>query len=456
MYRKITTDLDRWFKQADRKPLIIRGARQVGKTWIVRDFAKQSNLKLLEINFERDVKARNLFVDNDPQKTIMQLEIFFNCRINPKEIILFLDEIQGAKELFPKLRWFAEELPELAIIATGSLLDFMLREHESSMPVGRIQYLYLEPMSFEEFLSALGQDKLLDFLSSYQISEKIPDILHERLQQFIREYVFVGGLPAVVKNWAQNQSFLQVGERQQNIITTYKDDFAKYAKQAVHERLDEVFSGIPRLLSKKFKYSAINKDLQSVMLKNALNLLCRARICHKIHVCAGNGIPLEAEIKETAFKVIMLDVGLASAAMGIISPIIKLDDSRLANEGGIAEQLVGQLLRATFPKFVDPKLYYWMREKVGAEAEIDYLLQRNTEIIPVEVKAGSTGSLRSLHGFMEQKKLSKAVRVNSGYPSLTEVTIKNSNNQTINYQLLSLPFYLTEQIYRLYDDMCNL
>lgn len=449
MYRKINSDLDRWFKQSDRKPLVLRGARQVGKTWIVRDFAKRLNLQLLEINFEREAKAKNLFADNDPHKTVMHLEAFFGCRIIPGETLLFLDEIQAATELLSKLRWFAEELPELAIVATGSLLDFMLHEYESSMPVGRIQYLYLEPMSFEEFLSALGQGALLDFLSTYQLSEKIPDILHERLQEFLREYIFVGGLPAVVNDWVQSKSFLQVSERQQNIITTYKDDFAKYAKQAAHGRLEEVFSGVPKLLGKKFKYSAINKDTQSAMVKNALNLLCKARVCHKIYACAGDGIPLEASIKKNAFKVIMLDVGLVSATMGITAPIMDLSDLRLTNEGGIAEQLVGQLLRTIFPKFVDPKLYYWMREKVGAEAEIDYLLQHNTQIVPLEVKAGSTGTLRSLHGFMQQKNLRMAVRINADYPSMVLVNVRNSFNQEVSYQLLSLPFYLTEQVYRL-------
>lgn len=448
MDRKITQDLRKWLGQSDRKPLVLRGARQVGKTWVVRDFAKKVNLQLLELNFERDIKAKNLFTSSDPKKILMQLEAFLNCKINAKEVLLFLDEIQAAKEIFSKLRWFAEELPELAIIATGSLLDFMLQEHTASMPVGRIQYLYLEPMSFEEFLSALGQDKLLEFLFNYQLSEEIPDILHERLQQFLREYVFVGGLPAIVKDWVQSQSFLQVGERQQNIITTYKDDFAKYAKQATHERLEEVFNSVPRLLGKKFKYSAINRDLPSIMVKNALNLLCKARIGHKIHACAADGIPLEASVKDNVFKVIMLDIGLTSAIMGIISPVIKLDNLHLTNEGGMAEQLVGQLLRTISPKYVDPKLYYWVRDKVGAEAEIDYLLQYNTQIIPVEVKAGSTGTLRSLHGFMGQKKLTNAIRINADYPSITMVKVKNNYNQEVNYQLLSLPFYLIEQIHR--------
>ena len=449
MFRKITVDLLQWSAQSDRKPLVLKGARQVGKTWLVRDLANKLNLQLLELNFERDPKLKNLFGDNDPKKTLLQMEVFFNRNINPHETLLFLDEIQAAPEIFSKLRWFAEELPELAVIATGSLLDFMQQKYAISMPVGRIQYLYLEPMSFEEFLLAIGQNKVYDFLANYQLTEKIPNILHEKLQQLLREYMFVGGMPAIVANWAQNKSFLQVSAGQQNVLTIYRDDFAKYAKLAVQQCLDEVFSGIPRFLGKKFKYSAINRDLPSIVLKNALNLLCKARVCHKVYACSGNGIPLEANIKENLFKVIMLDVGLVSAAMGITAPMINVDQLRLINEGGIAEQLVGQLLRVVAPKFLEPKLYYWVREKIGAEAEIDYLLQFNTQIIPVEVKSGSTGTLRSLHVFMQERGLTKAIRFNADYPSVVAVNVKNNAGQAIEYTLLSLPMYLTEQVHRL-------
>jgi len=369
----------------------------------------------------------------------MQLEVFFNKTIDPKQSLLFLDEIQTVPELLAKLRWFAEEIPELPIIATGSLLDFILEEHEFSMPVGRIQYLHLEPMSFEEFLLAIDEHKLCEFLANYELRDELSQIIHDRLWELLREYVFIGGLPAAVNNWQQNRSFSAVNEIHQNLLATYRDDFAKYAKRIAHARLEEVFNIVPRLLGKKVKYSAINQDVRSESLKNALNLLCKARVCHKVYACSGDGIPLEAGIKENIFKIILLDVGLVSAACGLtLSERMKFNELRLLNDGGIAEQLVGQQLRTIFPYFIEPKLYYWMREKSGAEAEIDYLIQNNMQIIPIEVKSGSTGTLRSLHAFMKLRKLKTAIRINADQPSVTPVSVKDHTGELVNYRLLSI------------------
>jgi hypothetical protein len=450
MDRKTIENLHHWHKQSDRKPLIIRGARQVGKTWLVKHFAKQLNLTLLELNFEREQKLRELFLDNDPVKILKKLSVFFSKDIDLKQSLLFLDEIQAAPELLGKLRWFAEEMPELPCIATGSLLDFILDEQVVSVPVGRIQYLHLEPMSFEEFLLAIGQNKLVEYLANYELTDKVPQILHDQLWEHFREYVFIGGLPAAVNNWQQNHSFLAVNEIHQNLLTTYRDDFTKYAKRIPHERLEEVFKAIPVSLGQKFKYSSVNKDVRSELIKNALNLLCKAKVCHKVCACSGSGIPLESSSKENIFKVFFLDVGLVSAACGLtLSNQMKFDELHLLNEGGIAEQVTGQLLRTTFPYFIEPKLHYWTREKSGSEAEIDYLIQDNMRIIPIEVKSGSTGTLRSLHTFMQLKNLNIAVRINADYPSITTVNIKNHASVTINYQLLSIPLYLTQQIHRL-------
>lgn len=440
MDRKIVKSLCTWYQNSDRKPLVVRGARQVGKTWVIRYLSQHLKLELLELNFERNPNLISLFKDNDPAKVLLQLEAFFNKNIDLKRVLLFLDEIQAAPEILAKLRWFAEEMPNLPVIATGSLLDFILSEYELSVPVGRIQYLHLEPMSFEEFLLARGQNKLCDFLVNYELKEKIAEALHEKLWQLLREYVFIGGLPAAVTSWVQNQSFLAVNEIHQNLLATYRDDFAKYAKRLSHERLQEVFQAVPRQLGRKFKYSTINQDVQSSSLKNALNLLCQARLCHKVQACAGDGLPLDAGIKAKIFKVILLDVGLATAAMGLtLIERVKFDELQLLNEGGIAEQLVGQLLRTVAPYFIEPKLYYWVRDKAGAEAEVDYLIQHEATVVPIEVKSGSTGTLRSLHAFTRLRGLSKAVRINADYPSIVQVD---------NYQLLSIPAYLVEQIQR--------
>jgi uncharacterized protein len=370
-------------------------------------------------------------------------------RIKLKQTLLFLDEVQAAPELLAKLRWFAEEKPELAIIATGSLLDFALDDHEFSMPVGRISYMYLEPMSFEEFLLAQSQHKLCDFLAKFELKNEMSEAIHDRLWQFLREYIFVGGMPAAVNSWVQHKSFIKVDEIHQNILATYRDDFSKYAKRISIERLDDIFKAVPRLLGKKFKYSAINKEVRFESLKNALNLLRKARICHKVLSCSANGIPIEANIKENMFKVILLDVGLVSAAMGLsLAEMNKFNELKLINEGGIAEQLTGQLLRAITPYYIDPKLHYWVREKSGAESAVDYVIQHNTRIIPIEVKTGTTGTLRSLHTFMKIKGLKKAIRFNANRPSITDVNIKDHAGDSIEYELISLPLYLVEQVSR--------
>jgi len=450
MKRKLLTDLQEWLSQPDRRPLVLRGARQVGKTWLVREFAKHAGLTLFELNFERDPDTKGFFSDNDPKKTLTRLGAFFNREIVPNRALLFLDEIQSAPELLAKLRWFAEEMPALAIIATGSLLDFVLKDHTFSMPVGRISYFYLEPMSFTEFLLALGQDKLCEYLLSYKLTDSIPEILHKRLCEFIREYTYVGGMPAAVANWVKQHSFVEVNKIQRNIITTYQDDFSKYATRISPMRLLEIFNAVPRLLGKKFKYSEINKDVHSSTIKNALDPICRSRICHKIHACSGNGIPLSAFLKDNIFKVIILDVGIATAILNIsFNEIVNINDLKLINTGGIAEQIVGQLLRSAQPSYIDPQLYYWLREKTGSEAEVDYLIQVSTNILPIEVKAGKSGTLRSLHAFVKDKKVKKAIRFNMDLPNITEVNIKNHDNQVIQYQLLSLPIYLAEQIYKI-------
>lgn len=440
MKRKITDDLLAWINKKRRLPLILRGARQVGKTWIVRDFARRARKQLIELNFEDDKSLKTLFESNDPKKIIINLESFFTIKINIEKSLLFLDEIQAAPELLSKLRWFAEKMPKLAVIAAGSLLEFALEENELSLPVGRVSFMYLEPMSFEEFLKAMGKDKLCEFLKNYQIDEKIPQAIHELLLQFVKDYIIIGGLPAVVRDWSENKSLISVNEVQQSLLQTYRHDFAKYSGRVPYERLEELFKAVPRLIGKKFKYNQVNSEVQSISIKKALSLICKAKISHKIKCVHGNGLPLGAEIKENVFKVIFLDAGLVSSLLGLsLYNVVALQKMQLNNTGEIAEQLVGQLLRTIQPKYIEPDLYYWMREKTGSSAKIDYLIQSGNKITPVEVKAGKVGSLRSLHFFMELKKLKTALRINADYPSITN----------LNYKLISIPFYLIEQIPRL-------
>lgn len=448
MRRNLLSKLAQWQQRSDRKPLILRGARQVGKTWLVREFAKQNNLILIEMNFEEQPRLAKLFLNNDIQQILIEIERLFQVKVQTQPCLLFLDEIQAAPDILAMLRWFYEKVPEIPVIAAGSLLEFVLEKHDFSMPVGRIEYMHLEPLAFSEFLYALGENSLVDYLNQYTLKETINDFTHEKLIQMFQHYVLIGGMPAAVSSWITQNSVQEVSRIHHNLMATYRDDFNKYAGRLSLAYLETALDAVPRLLGKKFQYSQVSKQLSTTSLNNAVNLLNLARICHKVYHTSANGLPLGGEINEKFFKVIFLDVGLVSAALGLhLSPQINLDNFTLVNRGGIAEQVVGQLFRTIEPEYIEPKLFYWQREKIGSSAEIDYLLPHQGNVLPVEVKAGTTGSLRSLHQFMNTKSLKLACRINADKPSITPVEIKTET--PARYTLISLPFYLTEQVHRL-------
>ena len=443
-------DLQQWFTDKSRKPLIIRGARQVGKTWLARRLAKQNNLNLIEVNFEQNPNYANCFISNDPKQIISSLSATLEKNITISNSLLFLDEIQAAPTILATLRWFLEQMPELPVIAAGSLLDFMLQDYEYSMPVGRVSYLYLEPMSFIEFLLATNHPELVNFLNNYNLNSNIPQILHDKLLGLFKIYTFVGGMPAAVFAWCNTGSWDKISETQQSLLTTYRDDFAKYGSRISQNILEDVFIAIPTTLSNKFKYSMVNNTAQSSSIKHALNLLCLGRVCHKVQGVTASGLPLASGVNAKYFKTIFLDLGLVSALLKLsLHQSHQYSNLDLNNSGGLMEQAVGQLLRTTNPYYIDPALYCWAREQAGSAAEIDYILQHGSNIVPIEVKAGSTGSLKSLHIFMAAKKLSQAVRINSDYPSCVTVHAKLFDGTPVEYNLLSLPVYLTEYIHKI-------
>lgn len=449
MRRYISENLKNWFQKSDRKPVVLRGARQVGKTWIVRDFAKSINLNLIELNFEREPELAEIFKEKSPENVLISLERIKGTRINKTDSILFLDEIQKAPQILANLRWFYEECPELPVITTGSLLDFVLKDHEFSMPVGRISYLFMEPMSFKEFLIANGQELLVEFIEEVKIGSSFPELIHNKLMNYFSDYLTVGGMPAAVKEWIETKSPVAVAEIHQNLINTFIDDFNKYSKRVSPDRLHKVMMTVPRLIGQKFMYSNVDRAETSKALKQALELLCSARICHRINHSAGRGVPLVAQENKKKFKVIFLDTGLVSAIQGIVLKSKKeIQELIRINNGGISEQVVGQLLRTRTMKFFDPHLNYYVRENRGSEAEIDYLIQHETSIIPIEVKSGATGSLKSLHQFMSERNFKTAVRINSEKPFITNINIKTGTGGMVKYSLISIPFYLTEEVDR--------
>lgn len=452
MERALFVYLKKWLVADDRKPLVLRGARQVGKTWLIRHLAKISGKQLIELNLEKQPSHASLFSSNNPQQILMNLSAVLNQEIESEKSLLFLDEIQAAPQLLAKLRWFAEDLPQLSVVAAGSLLEFVLAEHSFSMPVGRIGYMHLEPLSFEEFLLASDKKILCDYLISFEWDTQIPFAIHEQLMNLFKEYLIVGGLPAVVSSWITDRSLSKINQIQNDLLATYRDDFTKYKGRIAIERLDEVMMAIPKMLGQKFIYSRVNSSIQADAIKKVLDLFGKARIAQRVWGSSANGVPLAAEIKEKYFKEIFLDTGLCCVALGLsLNHLNAVNDIALINHGGLSEQVVGQGLRTIEPPYVEPALYYWLREEKGSNAEIDYVIQHGHQVIPIEVKAGSTGGLKSLHLFMGLKKLSIAVRINSDLPSKIPVKVKNHISNKVEYLLLSIPFYLLGQIHRLLD-----
>jgi predicted AAA+ superfamily ATPase len=451
MHRMALTYLkENWLTSLNRKPLIMRGARQVGKTWLIRQLAALSGKILIEVNFEKNPQISSLFSSNDPHKILNSLSVFLNQKIEISQSLLFLDEIQATPEMLAKLRWFYEECPQLPVVAAGSLLEFILGEHTFSMPVGRVSYLHLEPLSFEEFLLARGQGMLYNYLLNFHSHEEIPEAIHTQFLSLFKEYILVGGMPAVVSSWLEEPSVLMVHQLQNDLLATYRDDFAKYGRRIASDKLDEIMMSVPKRVGQKYVYSKVNPSLNGQIVKQILFLFNKARICHRVSGCSANGVPLASEIKEKYFKEVFLDTGLCSAALGLnYLQIQSIGELSIINKGAIAEQVVGQMLRTISPFYVEPALYYWHRDAEGASAEIDYVIQHGNQVIPIEVKAGSTGSLKSLHLFMESKEKEIAIRINSDIPSKTKINVRGTAGQPVVYTLLSIPFYLTGQIPRL-------
>ena len=459
MLRTRSADLNAWADKPNRKPLVLRGARQVGKSWLVRSWGAQRFGRVVEVNLERRPETTACFTDNDPKAVLQRLEVQLGQRIPADgSALLFLDEIQAVPEVLAKLRWFAEEMPQLPVIAAGSLLDFTLANHRFSMPVGRISYLHLEPMGFIEFCHACGEEPLARWLDESltvsAIRSGVPTDLHDKAIALFRSWVLVGGMPAAVEAFARERSYLPVADVHRELLATVRDDFAKYADRVHHHRLASVLDSVPNQLGQKFTYAKVDREERSVALKQALELLTLARVCHRVISTPGTGLPLGAGADAKTMKVIHLDVGLASSALRLdLAALERADDLDLVNEGAIAEQAVGQLLRLIGHGNEEPALWYWSREARSSAAEVDYLGAPTSHVLPIEVKAGTGGAMRSLHVFMADRKLMWAARFNSAVPMVQVIDTKAATGEPVRYSLLSLPAYAVECLPQLAREM---
>jgi len=441
MKRFAANEFENWLKNKNRKPIVLRGARQVGKTWLVRDLAKRQKLKLVELNFERLPSLADLFSENNPVEILRNIEAELAITIKPDSSLLFLDEIQAAPQLFSKLRWFKEEIPNLPVIAAGSLLDFALKKYRYSMPVGRITYFYLDQMSFFEFVLETGNEALYKKMSSFSLESRMPESLHKKSLNLYHDYCLVGGMPEVVQEWVNSKNLKPCIKIQQDLLATYRDDFHKYGGEIDAGMLNKILLSVAKQLGNKFMYSRVDPTKKLVGIKKALSMLSQAKVCTKVLHTTGNGLPLGAESNEKFFKAIMLDIGLISVQLGLSS--IKHSEAKniiFSNKGGLAEQFVGQQLRACQTPLESPQLFYWQRTG-GRLGEIDYVTQHGNRVVPVEVKSGSAGSMKSLHQFMAEKRLNFAVRFNINQPSVENIRVKTTLAKPVSYRLLSLPSF---------------
>lgn len=458
MQRQQLQFLQKWLHNKNRKPLIIRGARQVGKSTLVELFAQQHQQNLFNVNLERYPELSQVFSTKEPEQILQQIEALPRMDRISQDMLLFLDEIQAVPEAIPALRYFYEDRPELPVISAGSLLEFALSEHKFSMPVGRIQYLYLGPMTFTEFLAALGEEKLYQFVTHYELGQEIGVVVHQRLLQLLRCYYFVGGMPEAVAIFTETRSYREVSEVHNSIIETYREDFPKYVGSRNLNRMLNVFNHAARNVGRKVKYSNISKHDQSVTIKKDLELLSMARVISKVVHSHCTGLPLQADIEEKVYKLLFLDVGLMNAICGLNwRNLSQLDDIKLINEGTIAEQFIGQHLQASLAETPNRELTYWLREGRSSNAEVDYVIALDGNIIPIEIKSGATGSLKSLHQFMGTKKTPVAIRFDASLPAINDInTIINlgKQRQKISYPLISLPLYLVERLNEVVGNYC--
>lgn len=442
MLRNLYPSLITWKKDPLRMPLIIRGARQVGKTYLVQQFGEREFDHFVNINFELEPELKDCFTTLKPDEIISAIQFRLHTTITPGNTLLFLDEIQECPNAIMALRYFKEMLPELHVICATSLLEFALNDDKFRMPVGRVQYKYLKPLSFIEFLSEMGHQRFIDAICQSSFEQPLPEIAHQELLKLVRIYIIIGGMPAVVQAYSSNQNITDCQSIQTGLMATYRDDFGKYATKANHKYLRQAFQEIPQLVGKQVKYVDIARDMRPRDLKVAIEQLNYAGLIYPVFSSLASGLPLNALVDHKKFKCIMLDVGLMSRVTRINIETLLHDDLMLLNRGAFAEQFVGQELLAYLPNDEAPEILYWSRDKASSSAEIDYLQQIDDHIVPIEVKAGKTGTLKSLRLFMEEKDVTLGIRI-------------SQSQLALNKDILSIPLYMVSELERLLKEVIS-
>lgn len=397
MQRNITSKLLAWKNQYNRKPLIVRGARQVGKSWSISAFGKEFfEGQVHIINLEKRVDWHSIFEKNlDVVRILGELEIALNTRIEVGRDLLFLDEIQACPKAISALRYFYEQIPDLHIIAAGSLLEFALED--IPFPVGRAQMMNMYPMSFAEFLKATGKERLAEIVENPPVEQA--EFAHNLLQKELKQYFFIGGMPECVQTFVHTGKMADVQQVQTDLIETYRQDFAKYAPFSDKRCLNDVLFSVAGNVGQQIKYTRLSESFSGTTNKKAFDLLTTARVIHKVRATSPAGLPLAANVSEKKFKAILLDIGLLARLSGL-SLAVEYRKNQLLTmfKGALAEQFVGQELLANGQE----GLFYWARDAKSSNAEIDYLMAKEGKIVPIEVKNSAVGRLRSLHLLLKE------------------------------------------------------
>ena len=391
MKRWIEHKLIEWKDSDRRKPLILRGARQVGKTWSIKKLGADYFENTVHMDLEKNRTFHSLFEDNlDPKIIVQSIEVLLKTKITPGKTLLFIDEIQSCPRAIMALRYFFEEMPQLHLIAAGSLLDFALSE--ISFPVGRIQYLHMAPMTFSEYLMATGNQRGAEIIQLKP--QKLPPPIHLSLLRDLKTYFFVGGMPESVKYFSETGSVAESLKIHEELVHSFRDDFAKYGSHSNRDCLEEVFINTSKNIGNQLVYSGLSNTFSHPTIKKAFDLLVKARVIKKVESVGKLELPLDVQSSTKKLKAIMLDIGIWQQLSGIsIANAMAESDVMNIYRGALAEQFVGQELTAS----TGENLFYWARANRGSSAEVDYIVSVNGKIYPIEVKSGSSGSLKSLH-----------------------------------------------------------
>lgn len=412
MKRLIYQSLIDWKKQKAHKVLMLRGARQVGKTYIARELGKTFPY-FMEVNFEKNIDVQLFFDQNfDPQRICSNLSAYYGIPIIEEQTLLFFDEIQACPKAIHALRFFYESKPNLHVLAAGSLLEFAFADI-SSFGVGRIHSLFMYPMSFDEFLLALNEDLLINLKKQASHQNPLNATFHNKLTDYLKVFLITGGMPEVVQKYIENSTNINsIQQSLADITISFYDDFVKYKKRSPVLRLREVFDSAIKQSGGKYVYAKAGVLSNIAQAKEALDLLEMAGLVLKVYHSSGQGLPLGAEANHKIFKVLFLDTGILQQNAGLkLSDLLLAKNTEMLNKGRVAEIFAGlEMIKYEMPE-IRPQLYYWHREKRGSSAEVDYLYSHKGLIIPIEVKSGSSGKMQSLNQFLTEKNAPKGIRL---------------------------------------------